>query len=117
MIETTEAPPLNRADMLQHGAHAVWFERHYNPAPLFPDVAIATTQPVPAHLFTTNLPAALAAARWQSRPGEHFVNFRDRINNELRAAGIFGVCISIYERGGHFERNATGATLTEKEIA
>ena len=116
MIETTEAPPLDRAQMLQHGATAIWFERHYNPAPLFPDVAIATTQPVPPHLFTTNLPAALAAARWQSRPGEHFVNFRDRINNELKAAGIYGVCISIYERGGHFERNATGATLTEKEI-
>ena len=98
---------------MKHGAHAVHFERHINPAPIFPDVAIATLNPIPKVRFALNLPGALAAARWRSRPGENFNHFCDRIRAELKAEGTHGVLVSIYERGAHFERNAAFATIKE----
>ena len=50
---------------MKHGVHAVHFERHINPAPIFPDVAIATLNPIPKVRFALNLPGALARARWR----------------------------------------------------
>ena len=98
---------------MKHGVHAVHFERHINPAPIFPDVAIATLNPIPKVRFALNLPGALARARWRSRPGENFDAFRDRIRRDLATEGTHGVLVSIYERGAHFERNAAFATIKE----
>ncbi len=98
---------------MKHANHAIWFERHINPAPIFPDVAIATLNPIPKVRFSLNLPGALAAARWRSRPGESFQHFRERITRELEAEGTHGVLVSVYERGAHFERNAAHATISE----
>ncbi len=98
---------------MKHANHAIWFERHINPAPIFPDVAIATLTPIPKVRFALNLPGALAAARWRSQPGENFDAFRERIRRDLAAEGVHGVLVSIYERGAHFERNAAFATISE----
>ncbi len=98
---------------MKHGANAIWFERHINPAPIFPDVAIATLNPIPKRDFVYNLPAVIASARWRSEPGENVLNFQDRIRRDLATEGTHGVLVSIYERGAHFERNAAFATIKE----
>lgn len=102
---------------MKHGAHAIWFERHLNPVPIFPDIAVATVGQIDKSNFITNLPAAIAKCRWRSKPFESFAHFRERITRDLEAEGAHGVLVSVYEHGSHFTRNTAGtaapATVAE----
>lgn len=103
---------------MKHGAHAIWFERHPNPSPIFPDIAIALVGQIDKSEFISNLPAAVAKARWRSKPFESFQHFRERITRDLESEGTHGVLVSVYEHGSHFVRNAAGtAARAEAEVA
>jgi hypothetical protein len=85
--------------MTKHGAHAAWVERKINPHPAWPNVAIASLDPIPA-ADLADPAAVIAAARWQARPYETFTAFRDRIIADLAAENVTGQLVTIYEHGG-----------------
>ena len=97
---------------MKHGCHAIWFERHPNPSPVFPDCALAVVGQIDKSEFISNLPAAIAKARWRSKPFESFEHFRSRITRDLESEGTHGVLVSVYEHGSHFVRNSAGSAAT-----
>ena len=96
---------------MKHGAHAIWFEIVTNPTPAWPDAAIASLHPFPANAFAHDAARLIESARWRSRSGEDREAFRRRIRRDLAEAGVTGELVTIYERGGHFERNRIGAHM------
>ena len=93
---------------MKHGATATWFQTFINPHPEFPDVAVATLDaPLPTRI-RPDWPGIVATARWRSKPGENKQAFHDRIRRDLAAERVTGEMVSVYERGGHFERNCQG---------
>lgn len=88
---------------MKYAGHATRFEVFTNPTGAdFPDIGIATHR----RLTPLELMSPADHADWTSRPGENLQNFQDRIRADLAAQGSSGDWIFVYERGGHFGRNA-----------